>query len=739
MHSHFILNKLRLATAFLAGVALIFSLPTQAQDQDTSKKMDDLRREISFLNSRVCGAGAAQDSVADMRKQTLAADAKALTALLDQQKAKLTGVDLDTARDKQRIDDEEKALAQPCPGLPVELQNLLNAAGPAPAAAVATAPLPQVTVTPSGGLDFDPLTIGTRSDAKSVSVTNNSPNDLDMFVWYGTHLTNFNVSDNTCDTITPPKGTCAFKVTFAPMELHSPEARLRVVRRSDWKEFEKVRLAYKEQGQAAIDEASYQIDELRKNLKGGSAQNGQTALWFCEHFPAIKGKDRDQLQEACNNLKAAAAKSKEIENKLPAGTKVITQTEVNAAANALRDKALAVIPLSGTANHWKYPLTRGVVGLDMSAVSSQTVKQAYFVDFDLLAPFKLPGMKSNEDALESPLWFWLNPRITSLPQATNFSALSTIDASGTFFTNFSNKGSVSDIAQGFDVNGGLEIALLKPRDGIPWWGEYVNAQARLSASLIVGAGISTPFSVDNTDVPSQVNQSICDAFKAPAGTTVSGPSGLVCTFAAGGTNPVITAPNPAFDPTNPMSPATVQDQFVDFFTPERSRFFRRYYAGFRLKTYFFSPDVKGDCNPKRKRCDAPYDIFPGIIDVTAGQDEAVTAGRLKNIIFRIEGVYPLPFVPGLHIFGSIYSSFKGNHADFPLNSFNVNTPAEGARNDLNTFRFGLPPLNRDYFRVGIGIDLIQVFKRNKGGQPTTNTAAPPTQGDSGATPPASGK
>ena len=94
MHSHFIVNKLRLATAFLAVVSLIFNLPIQAQDQDTSKKMDDLRREISFLNSRVCGAGAAQDSAADMRKQTLAADAKALTALLDQQKAKLTGTEL---------------------------------------------------------------------------------------------------------------------------------------------------------------------------------------------------------------------------------------------------------------------------------------------------------------------------------------------------------------------------------------------------------------------------------------------------------------------------------------------------------------------------------------------------------------------------------------------------------------------------------------------------------------------
>ena len=458
-------------------------------------------------------------------------------------------------------------------------------------------------------------------------------------------------------------------------------------------------------------------------------------LEFCSTPASLAEESKDSvLSKACAEINGVA---KQLADARKVREEAWKDVQTRKIALRQQAQALAVIPLTGAPNHWKYPLTRGVVGLDMSAVSSQTVKQAYFVDFDLLAPIRFFGY--NEDALENRWWFWLNPRITSLPQATNFSALSTIDESGSFFSNFSSQAKTSDIAQGFDVNGGLEFAFLKPRDGIPWWGEYVNAQARLGASLIVGAGISTPFSVDNTDVPSQVNQSICDAFKAPAGATVSGPSGLVCTFPSGSTNPVVVAPNPAFDPTNPMSPATVQDPFLSLFTPERSRFFRRYYAGLRFKTYFFSPDVKGDCNPKRKQCDAPYDIFPGIIDVSVGQDEAVTAGRLKGVLFRVEGVYPLPFVPGLHIFGSIYSSFKGDHPDFPLNSFTVNTPAEGARNDLNTFRFGLPPLNRDYFRVGIGIDLIQVFKRNKGGQPTTNTAATPSQGDSGGTPPASGK
>jgi hypothetical protein len=194
--------------------------------------------------------------------------------------------------------------------------------------------------------------------------------------------------------------------------------------------------------------------------------------------------------------------------------------------------------------------------------------------------------------------------------------------------------------------------------------------------------------------------------------------------------------NPAFDPNNPnAAPATVNNQFISFFTPERTRFFRRYYGGLRLKTYFFSPDVKGECDPKRKdRCDAPYDIFPGIIDITAGQDEAVTKGKLTKVLFRIEGVYPLPFVPGFHIFGSIYTSFKKNTQEQPFNTFLINAPVSGTANDANTFRFPLPSLDRDYFRVGVGVDLIQLLKRNKGGQPTASTAASPDQGSNGGKP-----
>jgi len=175
---------------------------------------------------------------------------------------------------------------------------------------------------------------------------------------------------------------------------------------------------------------------------------------------------------------------------------------------------------------------------------------------------------------------------------------------------------------------------------------------------------------------------------------------------------------------------TQNDNYIDFFTPERSRFFRKAYGGIRLKTYFFSRTIKGNCNPPVTRgetqgdCDGLYNIFPGTIDLTTGKDEAVTAGHMTTWLFRVEANYPLPFYPGVHIFASLYTVLKGNNLTQPYNSYTINTPTSGSNNDANTFRFGIQPLNRDYYRVGIGVDLIQLFKKSSsGGQPSSQAPA----------------
>jgi len=95
---------------------------------------------------------------------------------------------------------------------------------------------------------------------------------------------------------------------------------------------------------------------------------------------------------------------------------------------------------------------------------------------------------------------------------------------------------------------------------------------------------------------------------------------------------------------------------VSFLFPDRSRFFYKYFVGMRFKTFFFNPDVHGQCSNRKETssCEMPFNVFPGTVDLTAGKDAVVTGGRLSKWLFGIDVVHPLPFVPGLHIFGSTY-------------------------------------------------------------------------------------
>jgi hypothetical protein len=68
----------------------------------------------------------------------------------------------------------------------------------------------------------------------------------------------------------------------------------------------------------------------------------------------------------------------------------------------------------------------------------------------------------------------------------------------------------------------------------------------------------------------------------------------------------------------------------------------------------------------------------------------------------------------------IHSSSK---VDQPFSGYTIVNPANGTATDLNTFRFALQPLDRDYFRIGVGVDLIQVFKKT--GQPNKNAPEAP--------------
>jgi hypothetical protein len=110
------------------------------------------------------------------------------------------------------------------------------------------------------------------------------------------------------------------------------------------------------------------------------------------------------------------------------------------------------------------------------------------------------------------------------------------------------------------------------------------------------------------------------------------------------------------------------------------------------------------------------------VDLAIGQDEAITGGRLRGLTFRLEAVYPLPFVKGLHIYGGLYTALARNKSTDPL----ILLPPSPLLdlNDAKVQIIPVDPLNRDTYRIGIGYDLLQLFKKKPQAAPAAPASAP---------------
>jgi hypothetical protein len=161
---------------------------------------------------------------------------------------------------------------------------------------------------------------------------------------------------------------------------------------------------------------------------------------------------------------------------------------------------------------------------------------------------------------------------------------------------------------------------------------------------------------------------------------------------------------------------------------ERDRFFRQWYLGIRLKTFYCDRDTEGDTDCHRFR-----NSFPAIVDFMIGQNQSVTGGSFKRtsidaagnaktrqaFVFRVDAFYPLPFREAsfIYFYGTAMMKMGGNQK---IDNFLVLDPATSSPsiNDPTVyvpsvdFLRGLQS-NRDYYRIGVGINLTDFFNRNK--------------------------
>jgi hypothetical protein len=266
--------------------------------------------------------------------------------------------------------------------------------------------------------------------------------------------------------------------------------------------------------------------------------------------------------------------------------------------------------------------------------------------FDLSIELGL-GLKRKEDDLGPRLSSWGTVRVTTVPQQITSGV-------GTFVAEFPQRVAdvkVNEVAQAAELLAGGEFRFWQSAKAI----EVVGTHHIVSLSLFAGGGIITPLTPRQTLEVFETSPEAIQRF------------GI-----------------------------SDQKKFIAFVSPDRDRFFRQYYLGLRFKTHYF----EWGQNTER---------YPAILDVSLGQNESVTGGRLNGIVLRLEGFYALPLTKGtVSLFGTALLQLKASNISDPLilkrAPPNISVPSP------DVAIVTIPQINRDYYRIGVGIDLVQVIK-----------------------------
>jgi hypothetical protein len=294
-------------------------------------------------------------------------------------------------------------------------------------------------------------------------------------------------------------------------------------------------------------------------------------------------------------------------------------------------------------------LARAIVGREQSGASSAQNQQNYF--FDLFISKTLPLRQKISPNFGERWRTWGDFRIASTPLSDD----TTIGAISTGFATQISQIKVRDAARVFEFLGGLEYRVTGNAALLPSFDR--QTKQKFSLSFIAGFGGITPIN----------------------------PQDSITTFKV-------------FDDAPGLPPEAKGKEFVAFIPADRSHFFRQYYLGARIQTFFFN------------RYNVPIQRFPAQLDLTVGQNEFVTGGKLHGPIMRIEGFFPLPYedLKFINLFATAMLRPGGERTTTPL----VLQPAPDGTvvPASNVVLVTRPQPNRDYYRIGAGIDLVSFYQ-----------------------------
>jgi hypothetical protein len=280
-------------------------------------------------------------------------------------------------------------------------------------------------------------------------------------------------------------------------------------------------------------------------------------------------------------------------------------------------------------------------------------------------------------------------------------------ASGTYnvFSVFSNPSGAITSSNLNAVGSAVDLAL-----GMEWQFHRSN-HGRTTLSLIAGGGFLTPLqgnsiaatftmpafgTVECTELQSRLSQILKEANY----------TGIVANTAAGSPSCFSNTLNASTTSTPPVAPTAIT--LLEYAEPSTPNMFPKYSAGFRIINRYPGISTGSTSCSEASPCERGY------VDFTLGQSAALTGGDLKHAVFTIDSIHPLP-VPNLnflYLFGSASMRFHRLPTSIPPLLLAAGTAATAP--SAATLIVPLTQPDRDFYRIGVGVNLTQVFSALSG-------------------------
>jgi hypothetical protein len=305
---------------------------------------------------------------------------------------------------------------------------------------------------------------------------------------------------------------------------------------------------------------------------------------------------------------------------------------------------------------------RSIVGFEQAGASAANFDQKFFFDFYISRPMPMVG------SVERPwLRWWGNVRIASVPQQIN----TPVAQFAADFINTVGKLPVNELAESAEFLTGLEVPVLGEGGFLA---QSEDSKQRFSLGIFGGVGATGTPDPKSTVRVFEVPDKASDQFAR---------------FAQ-------------------QFPSAASRKYVGFLSPDRDQFYRQYFVGFKLTTYYES--LSG----------VPYSTPPAMVSVSFGRNELVTGGMMKGVVTRIEACYPLPLgdrndrMSSIYLFGSAQMRLQKANPTVPFilnEAFVQDDKMNPVRVQASNSNVALvtTPSNRDIYKIGVGIDVLKLF------------------------------